>query len=400
MKFTKQFYIIAFIESLAITGLQRGIYLLGKYKYQFPTENIVWLTLCFGVFYVIASFSAQKITDRIGEKKTLVAALFLQLPLIFSCLFCYSFTSYLIVLGMIGFLNGIKWPIVQSYISAGKSPGNTAKAVNIFNLCWSTGVPIGVMLAGELSAIMFLHQEGSLVYLIPCAIIIISLFCALLAPSKPNHLNTDHPARPTAATLKKLSNLLNAHRTSMFGCYAAMMVFVALLPGIFKNLGVSQEYNSVYTSSMDWVRLAVFIFLGAYTGWHGKSWPIYVSILLMPISFFVAISATTIQLVILCEVIFGLTMGLSYVGSLYYAQLIKNAAVDAGGKHEGLIGLSAAIGPGLCLIGSGFTSSLGSVFLGQLATLLPLFLLTGFISVKFSRRADSVPLPTNKAYES
>ena len=399
MKFTKQFYLIAFIESLAITCLQRGIYLLGQYQYDFTPQNLKWLTLIFGAFYVIASFKAQSITDKVGEKMTLFFALGLQIPLIFSLLFDSSFSHIMTIFALTGFLNGIKWPIIQSYVSAGKTPGKTYKAISIFNLSWSTGVPIGVMLAGEFASLMFLHQDGGLVFVMPCLVILISTVCALLAPSKPLHLKVDHPARPSEATLKKLRNLLFAHRTSMFSCYAAMIVLTALLPVIFKDLGLSERQNSFYTSTMDWVRLLIFIALGVYTGWHGKSWPIYASIILMPISFFLAISAVSVEMVLISELIFGLTMGLSYVGSLYYAQLVKNAAVDAGGKHEGLIGLSCAIGPGLSIAGDKLTNVFNSSFTGQIITLLPLFLITGIWAMKFSRKADSVPLPTNLANE-
>ena len=44
---------------------------------------------------------------------------------------------------------------------------------------------------------------------------------------------------------------------------------------------------------------------------------------------------------------FGVAQGVVYVGSLYYAMEVGASGVDAGGAHEGLIGVGYTLGP-LC----------------------------------------------------
>jgi len=51
------------------------------------------------------------------------------------------------------------------------------------------------------------------------------------------------------------------------------------------------------------------------------------------------------------EIVFGVLAGVTYYAALYYAMVVKNAAVDAGGGHEGLIGMGLAIGPAVGLLG-------------------------------------------------
>jgi hypothetical protein len=43
--------------------------------------------------------------------------------------------------------------------------------------------------------------------------------------------------------------------------------------------------------------------------------------------------------------VFGVGMGVIYCSALYYAMAVGNAAVDAGGKHEALIGIGYGGGP-------------------------------------------------------
>jgi len=55
--------------------------------------------------------------------------------------------------------------------------------------------------------------------------------------------------------------------------------------------------------------------------------------------------------------------------------VLKNASVDAGGAHEGLIGLGFAIGPAAGLVGTALAPALGGPLPGLLAGVGPLILL-------------------------
>jgi hypothetical protein len=59
------------------------------------------------------------------------------------------------------------------------------------------------------------------------------------------------------------------------------------------------------------------------------------------------------------ELLFGTAAGFLYTAALYYAQLVQNASVDAGGAHEALIGVGYALGPGAGLIGTALAGGAG-----------------------------------------
>jgi hypothetical protein len=67
---------------------------------------------------------------------------------------------------------------------------------------------------------------------------------------------------------------------------------------------------------------------------------------------------------------------MSYYLSLYYALVVENASVDAGGGHEQMIGLGFAIGPVLGLAGIALAGPLGSQVLGMTAGVAPIMLIT------------------------
>ena len=70
---------------------------------------------------------------------------------------------------------------------------------------------------------------------------------------------------------------------------------------------------------------------------------------------------------LLGEAIFGFAAGLTYSAAIYYAMVVKNASVDAGGVHEGLIGAGFAIGPAMGLAGIAMAPIFGNEMLGVLA---------------------------------
>jgi len=100
-------------------------------------------------------------------------------------------------------------------------------------------------------------------------------------------------------------------------------------------------------------------------------------------------SGYSLGVVILGEVVFGVFVGVIYHLALYYALVVKNAAVDAGGGHEGLIGLGLALGPAVGLVGeylAGGSSPLAFILLAA----APLVFSSMFASLRWLARARAL----------
>ena len=96
-----------------------------------------------------------------------------------------------------------------------------------------------------------------------------------------------------------------------------------------------------------------------WSGWHGRKLPILLAIAALPVGFALVLLGPGIASVIVGEVLFGAAAGFLYTAALYYAQVVQNASVDAGGAHEALIGLGYALGPGAGLIGTTLAQGAG-----------------------------------------
>jgi hypothetical protein len=83
------------------------------------------------------------------------------------------------------------------------------------------------------------------------------------------------------------------------------------------------------------------------------------AIIALPLGFALVLFGTNIGLVLAGEALFGAAAGLLYTAALYYAQVVQNASVDAGGAHEALIGAGYALGPLAGLIGTALAHGAG-----------------------------------------
>ncbi|MCY2926447.1 MAG: hypothetical protein NT031_13600, partial [Planctomycetota bacterium] len=129
------------------------------------------------------------------------------------------------------------------------------------------------------------------------------------------------------------------------------------------------------SSLMDVVRLGTFAVLGFWPGWHDRRWPVVAGMIGLPVGFLLAVSGANLPIVLAGEVAFGLAAGMVYYAAIYYAMVVKNASVAAGGGHEGLIGLGFAIGPLAGLAGVALHDAVHSALLGTLLGALPVLLL-------------------------
>ncbi len=74
-------------------------------------------------------------------------------------------------------------------------------------------------------------------------------------------------------------------------------------------------------------------------------------------------------------VIAGFGAGMTYFASLYYAMVVKNASVEAGGGHESFIGLGFVLGPIAGLLGETLTGATSSEALGTALGIGPFLLI-------------------------
>lgn len=340
--FTRRLLLITLLESLGTICLERGIYFFSNQQLHFSGMENLWLALAWGVLYVAGAMGSHRLSQWVKEGPLLALTIFGQL-LCHSGMIWWATGAWGLTLGFVAvaFLNGTKWPLLESYVSAGKTPSQAARSIGQFNVSWAISVPLALFLTGPILT----SPMPWGIFLLPAAINAVCLFLLRPLPLRPVHLPADHPERPNADLLRRIRGLTSSSRWLMFCSYCAMFILAALMPDILDKLNVSKSIAPGYSGVLDIVRVLAFVILQLYVGWHWRVSPLAAAMVGLPVGFFLILFGGSLGAVLGGEIVFGLAMGMTYYAALYYAIVEKNASVDAGGAHESLIGLGMGLGP-------------------------------------------------------
>src|SRR4051812_14085081 len=115
-------FILTFFESIAGTLLQRGVYFYTHENLGFSQSQNLWVAFGFGATYIIGAFTSHGVCKRFGERRLLLGCIF-GLLVLHSALALFP-AAWFLVLGVLGtaIIQGLKWPVVESYVSAGRAP--------------------------------------------------------------------------------------------------------------------------------------------------------------------------------------------------------------------------------------------------------------------------------------
>jgi hypothetical protein len=125
------------------------------------------------------------------------------------------------------------------------------------------------------------------------------------------------------------------------------------LPGAMNALNIESRWQTVVASAWLAPRVLMFFVLERWHGWHGRWFPAIFGGLFLLAGFAATVlskEAGSIGLLIGGLATFGVGMAVIYAGAIYYALEVGQAEVQAGGKHEALIGVGYTVGPGIFLM--------------------------------------------------
>lgn len=334
-------FLLTFFESIAATLIQRGIYFYTHENLGLSQSQNLWIAFGFGVSYVGGAFGSHGLSQRFGEKRVMVGSI-VSLFLLHSLLALVP-SPWVLVASVFGTaaVQGVKWPVVESYVSAGRAPKQLLPILSRYNVTWATAGFVAIGVTGLIVG----TGIPALFFWFPAALNLVALLLALKLPARPLHLDHGHPERPDPSELESMRALLGSARWSMTGGYALLYVLAPLMPSLLEQLRLPVTLATPVASILDAVRVITFGALGAVAGWQRKRAPLWLALVALPVGFLLILLGNSLSFLILGEVIFGVAAGFSYTAALYYALVSENASVDAGGAHESLIGIGIGLGP-------------------------------------------------------
>ena len=385
--------LIAFIESLVTSLIERGILFYTEHELGFSQAQNLWLALVFGVAYIVGALGSHRAAHRLGERLWLMLLIVVHFVLHLGLALQPGIAAVFALNIVLGAATGAKWPVVESYTSAGLTPRQAVRSVGGFNMTWSSSVVIAVAISGYL-----IELWPPSLFLTPAGLNVVTFGLLWLLPARPKHLEHDHPHRPTKRQVTRLKSLLSSSRWSMFASYTLLFTLAPLLPFIFGREGMGFEPGpaTVFASVIDATRFLTFVMMWLFIGWHGKRSTLIIGVILLPAGFLLTLLGTNLATVLIGEVLFGVAAGLTYYAALYYAMVVQNAAVEAGGAHEGLIGSGFALGPALGLIGvylGGAATGNAGLIAAASAPLLIVCGIAGLWTLRKAKLGDQFHLP-------
>lgn len=366
-----------------------GVYFVARNAYEFTQTQSLLLGIVQGIPYIIAAAFAGPVMRRLAgpgralSTRGLLALM--QVGLALLCLLPMAWKSPLAIWTMVALyspLTGLLWPTIESFLSSQRSGEELRKATGRFNLAWSSSQAV------TLWAIAPFMEESPLLSIAAMGLTHIACLPLILfiKPEPGAHASEDHHLADPVLE-RRFRDLLWCHQVVLVLAYVVYTALNPLLPAITESLGVSKRSQTLLVSTWTISRMFSFLFMERWGGWHGKAITLLWSTSLLLAGFVVCMLAPSPTILVLGLALFGAGMGTTYSAAFYYAMEVGSAGIDAGGKHEALIGVGYAVGPSTGLL-AGAGAGLGLYAAGavSLVTVGLVLVPTAAVALAVTRR--------------
>ena len=342
---------ITWLGSLSTGAAISGIYFVTERQFGYGDAMNLTLAMVVGIAYVAAAVTAGPLFARLRGRltqRTVLAGLVTLLGL--ACFVPAAWPTPPVVWAFCivnSTLSGWFWPLVESYVSGGRRGAGLRRATGAFNVSWASAVAVSLWLMQPLLA----RDPMSVLFALGWVWLAALLLLPMLGRDPGGHGDAAHPH--TAAELAQYRRLLAMCRYLLVLSYLLMSIVTPMLPTMIRDVGVPQGWRTVFASLWPVSRVLTFALLQSTHRWHGsRRAPLCFGAVLLVgcVLCMVGRSPVTLGAAL---VIFGAGLGAVYGAAIYYALEVGSTEVDAGGRHEAMIGIGYAGGPLVGLIALG-----------------------------------------------
>jgi hypothetical protein len=247
-------------------------------------------------------------------------------------------------------LTGVLWPLVESYVSGGRSGARLRSSIGVWNVVWSGAI---VVTYWGMSPLIRSYATETILALGAFHLLAIPFILRLTRDPAP-HLAEHHEPHPPV-----YEDLLVTFRLLLPMSYVVSSALGPYLPDAMARMGVPPGWRAFLATAWLLPRVMTFFVLQRWQGWHGRWSMAIVGGGLLLAGFGMAVlspvmaSGNVAVAVLLAGLfMFGTGMATIYSAALYYAMEVGKADFEAGGTHEALIGFGYTVGPAIGLAAS------------------------------------------------
>ena len=343
---------ITFLGSVSGGAFWAGIFFVTADRYHFsPSQNLI-LGAVMGAIYALAArqsgplLRALETGDRgVSARAALGAILGVWGLAALAPLAAPNNQAVLWAVAVVGSMtSALTWPIVESYLSAGRRGADLRRAIGWFNITWTPATATPLLL-------MPLLSRYDVLWTLAVAAIVNSVAIVVLLVALPARPGAHQVAPAESAIGVEYPWLMQASSLLLPLSYVMSSTLSPILPHRLAAVGVGAVPESVIAAIWMIARFAALFAMWRIGFWHGRWGTLALAGVALTAGMSTVLLATTLPVVIVGLVLFGAGMGITYYTTLYYSLAVGHGAVDAGGSFESLIGVGYSIGPVLGLIG-------------------------------------------------
>lgn len=272
------------------------------------------------------------------------------------------------------------WPTLEAFVSDGETAERLPRIVGIYNVVWALTAALAYFTGGGL-----IKAFGyRIIFALPLGIVL-GMFALVLwlqrlardtarqtletpspSPPKPHQ-----PASPKARIFLRMAWLANPF------AYVAIQTLVAIIPGIAAKFQLSPMAAGFACTLWYFVRVAAFIVLWQWPGWHYRFHWLAGSFVMLVVSFAAICMAPSLAALVFAQIFLGAAIGLIYYSSLFYSMDAGDTKGEHGGIHEAAIGMGNCVGPAIGAVSLQFLPQ----YPGSAGTAVSILLLGGFAAL-------------------
>jgi hypothetical protein len=337
---------VTFFGSISGGVFWAAIFFVTAAQYGFSAARNLLLAGVMGAAYALAAYNAGRFTRAAlaagRSRRVVVAALVAWTAAALAPWAAPRSEAVLWASAVLGAAaSAVLWPIVESYLSAGRHGAQMRSAMGWFNVTWTSAVALALLLMPLVGGA---RGHGALV--LSAATSAVACVLALALPERPvlhgrekadAAIGVEYPfLRRSSAWLLPLSYVLSSS-------------MAPVLPHRIAALGGVPAGTDGGALAGLWMvgRFVTLLLMWRSGFWHGRWGTLGAAIGALAVGLATILLAPTLAAFAAGLFVFGVGMGLTYYAALYYTMAVGHGAVDAGGTFEALIGLGYCGGPAI-----------------------------------------------------
>jgi predicted MFS family arabinose efflux permease len=337
------FYLIELITCYAAVYYSNFLFFYMKIRFGFNEIENLLLAALYGFVYIFAAWQGGVFAQRCGCTRSLYLGFCGIAASMVAGLVLDSAAGQVIALTIWTVSVCFIWPALEAIVSEGDGV-NLSDMVGYYNITWALGSAVAYFSGGILLEKLGLQS----LFWLPLVLVAVQLVLmpvAVCLTKKEKRAEGFAMAAPIVAPHGESRRFLHMAWLANPLSYVAINTTIPLIPSISAKLGMSTGSAGIVCSVWMFARLLAFVFLWRWTWWHYRFRFLSVSFAIMVAGFAGIVMATSLSMLLIAQVCFGLSAGLIYYSSLYYSMNVSDQRGAHGGLHEAMIGAGLFLGP-------------------------------------------------------